>query len=278
MSERDGRKASTPTIRFINLDRATERCRFMEEQAHRLGLHFERVPAVAAADIAADKARALNHAWERPLTPAELGCFLSHHTIWLDVARGKAPVLVLEDDVMLSARLAEFLPLLAGLPDADFLNIESFDRRRFVARHSKALAEGLAAVRVYRDKSGSAAYLLWPSGARKLLRKAERGAAPVDAFLHGLRSLLSWQSEPALAMQLHLLEARGVAVPIPSGSSIQTPRTRLPWRWANAAFHARRLRTQGRLACDHLMRLFGRRYRRVDIAEGDFSASDQSPR
>lgn len=262
-----------PRAVFINLDRATERRRFMEEQAQRLGIELARRPAVKADDIAQAEAEALNDRWERPLTGAELGCFLSHRTIWRDVAAGRDPVLVLEDDVMLSKRLAGVLPHLATLGGIDFLNLESFDRRRFVASVPRPVPGGTAVLRVHRDKSGSAAYLLWPAGARKLLRRAERGAAPVDAFLHGLRDLASWQAEPALAMQLHILEARGMPTPIPAGSSIQTPRGRLSLRPAHLPFHGRRIATQLRLAGDHLMRLFGRRYRLVDIVEADFDQS-----
>jgi glycosyl transferase, family 25 len=263
-----------PRAVFINLDRAGERRWFMEEQAARLGIAMVRVPAMRAEDIARAEAEALNGRWERPLTGAELGCFLSHRTIWRAVAAGDEPVLVLEDDVMLSRRLAGALPRLAGLSGVEFLNIESYGRKRFLGRRALRVAEGLAVLRLHRDKSGSGAYLLWPSGARKLLRQAERrGAAPADAFLHGLKELVSWQAEPALAMQLHLLEARGLEVPIPAASSIQKPRARLSLRAGNLPFVRRRVATQLRLGAEHLMRLFGRRYRRIDIVEADFDQS-----
>ncbi|GGD93045.1 hypothetical protein GCM10011390_09740 [Aureimonas endophytica] len=260
-----------PRIRFINLDTAEARRRYMEGEAARLGLAFERLPAVSAATIAPTRAARLNGAWERPLTDAELGCFLSHETLWRDVAEGDGPMLILEDDVMLSARLPLVLPALAATRDVDVLNLESFDRRRFVGRATRPVGEGQSIVRLHRDKSGSAAYLLWPSGARKLLARAERGAAPVDAFLHGLKGLVAFQAEPALAMQFHIMERRGRPVPLPSSSSIQAPRRRLPLTVANLPFHRRRLVTQAKLAGEHLMRLFGRRYRVVDIDEADFA-------
>ncbi|WP_161992719.1 glycosyltransferase family 25 protein [Aureimonas leprariae] len=263
-----------PRAIFINLDRAAERRRFMEEQGARLGIAMTRFAAVRAEDIPVEQARALNHRWERPLTGAELGCYLSHLAIWREAAAGDGPVLVLEDDVMLSKRLPSVLPRLVALPEVEFLNFESYERKRFVAHPPRPISDGLAVVRVYRDKSGSGAYLLWPAGARRLIERADaRGAAPVDAFLHGARALVSWQTEPAQAMQLHLLEARGVMVPIPATSSIQEPRSRLPLRAGNFRFHARRLATQLRLGGEHLMRLFGRRYRIVDIVEGDFDHS-----
>lgn len=257
-------------IVFINLDRATERRGFMEEQGARLGLSFERRRAVEAADIPAETADALNNRWERPLTPAELGCFLSHHALWEEAARAEAPLLVLEDDAVLSRRLAQALPYLARFAEAEFVNLETFDRRRFVARRALELAPGLAVRRVFRDKSGSAAYVLRPDGARKLLARARRGAAPVDAFLHGLETLVSWQSEPALAIQAHLWERRAGRAPIDAATSIQTPRARLPLTRANGPFHARRIATQLRLAAHHLRRLGPAIYARTDLREEDF--------
>lgn len=258
---------------FINLDRAADRRAFMERQAERLELRFERVPAVEASGIAdADVAR-LGRSWERPLTRPELGCFLSHHGLWIEVACGAEPVLVLEDDIVLSPRFPELLPVIARLEDLDFLNLESFGRRRFVGRDARPIAPGASILRLHRDKSGSAAYVLWPEGARKLLARAERGAAPVDAFLHGLRSLASFQIEPALGMQLHLLAAQGLDVPAGWATAIQAPRKRLAVSMENLPFHARRLGTQVALAGDHSMRLFGRRYRRVDVERTEMEAA-----
>ncbi len=265
-------------IVYINLDRAIERRAFMEEQSAALGLRFERFPAVRADDISDETARTLGKGWERPLTKPELACFLSHQTLWSELARGKEPMLVLEDDVVLSGRLAAALPRLAQLTDVDLVNLESFDRKRFVARNGRALGD-VSIVRVHRDKSGSAAYLLWPSGAQKLLVRARLGAAPVDAFIHSLKRLVSYQVEPALAMQMHILKARGIEPPIPIGSTIQASRQRLAVTPENLPFHIRRLTTQVKLAGDHVMRLFGRRYRRTRVDDGDFqprSAADQS--
>jgi glycosyl transferase family 25 len=139
-----------------------------------------------------------------------------------------------------------------------------------VARRAVDLAPNLAVRRVFRDKSGSAAYLLWPAGARKLLRRAERGAAPVDAFLHGLGCLVSWQAEPALAIQAHLWARRAGRAEISGATSIQAPRGRLSLAPGNWPFHARRVMTQVRLAGQHLRRLGPATYARTDLRDEDF--------
>ena len=272
------RSPAATRIVFINLDRAVERRRFMEAQGERLGLGFERAAAVEASGIPDDTAARLGRSWERPLTRQELGCFLSHHALWGEIAAGSEPVLVLEDDVMLSPRLPSLLDQVAGLAGVDLLNLENFERRRFLTGERRKLRDGLSLLGVARDKSGSAAYLLWPAGARKLLRRAERGAAPVDAFLHGLKALASFQVEPALAMQVHLLAERGLPVPIPTATSIQVPRGRLPVTRENLPFHLRRAATQFRLLEEHARRVLGHRYRLVDIVEAEFQLpADHSP-
>lgn len=263
---------------FINLDRAADRRGFMEGQMARLGLAAERFAAVEAGSISDERSREIGRSWERPLTKSELGCFLSHHAIWTEAAIAEGPTLVLEDDVVLSPRVPGLLAALGAVREAEFLNLESFDRRRFVERRRRPLAAGLAMVGVSRDKSGSAAYVLWPDGARKLLARARRGAAPVDAFLHGFKALRSFQVEPALAMQLHLLERRGLRVPIRTTTSVQASRTRLALTLANLPFHARRVRTQAGLFAEHLKRLAGNRYRRIDIVEADFATPDLQSR
>ncbi|WP_182085509.1 glycosyltransferase family 25 protein [Aureimonas sp. ME7] len=260
---------------FINLDRATERRAFMERQGERLGLALERVRAVETGDIMPEDEVRLNGRWERPLSGAELGCFLSHYRLWREIAAGSGSALVLEDDAVLSKRLGTALPKLAAFEGAEFLNLESFDRRRFVARRALDLANGLAVRRVYRDKSGSAGYLLWPAGARKLLARAERGAAPVDAFLHGLDALCSWQAEPALVMQAHILEMRGRRSGIDPATSIQAGRAPTSLTIGNLPFLVRRLGAQVRLARYQLMRLGGVVYERTPVVDEDFPP-DQS--
>jgi glycosyl transferase family 25 len=271
------RRPAETRIVFINLDRAAERRRFMEAQGERLHLGFERMAAVEASGISDATAAEIGRSWERPLTKPELGCFLSHQALWRQIAAGTAPLLVLEDDVMLSPRLGNLLEQVADLSGIELINLENFARRRFLTGERRPLIDGLALLGVARDKSGSAAYLLWPEGARKLLRRAERGAAPVDAFLHGLKALASFQVEPALAMQVHLLEQRRIPVPIPTATSIQVPRGRLPMTPGNLPFHLRRAATQIRLLGEHVWRLFGHRYRLVDIVEAEFQPpADQS--
>ncbi|WP_062013119.1 glycosyltransferase family 25 protein [Aureimonas sp. AU4] len=262
-------------IRVINLDRATARLDFMARQLAGLGLAFERRRAVETADIAPDLERRINRRWERPLSGPELGCLLSHAAIWREVAAGAGPVLVLEDDAVLSRRLPEALRALPQV-EAEMVNIESFGRRRFVSRRRVPVGEGLSVRRTHRDKSGSAAYLLCPAGARRLLASLERrGAAPADAFLFTCPNLQLFQAEPALAIQAHLFaRLTGRSAGVDGATMIHQPRARLPVARANLPFLARRIAAQARLLGHHLARLGPSTYRRTPVVAADFP--DQS--
>ncbi|KAA0971797.1 glycosyltransferase family 25 protein [Aureimonas fodinaquatilis] len=249
---------------FINLDSAVERRAYMEEQGRKIGLPLERLPAVKADTIAPSLMQGLGQSWERPLTPSELACFLSHRAAWWQVLAENRPMLVLEDDAVLSSELPAAIAAAENLSGIDFLNFEDFDRRRFVRRGgAMPLMPGVSLVSSARDKAGSAAYMLWPSGARKLLALSERRAAPADAFLHAEARLASRISEPALAAQMHVLAARGQDFGAHAASSIQAVRHKLPFSRKNLHFFRRRLMTQLRLAPYHLGRLGPLSYRKI---------------
>ena len=95
----------------INLDRATDRMGRIAAQLQRLGLDFERLPAVDARAFTAEQSAQLDapayrrkHGME-PL-PGELGCYLSHVEVMRRMLVSRAEFgLVLEDDVLLTQRL-----------------------------------------------------------------------------------------------------------------------------------------------------------------------------
>lgn len=256
---------------FINLARATERRAFMEEQGGALAIDLERVEAVDAAGIEEGRFVQLGRSWERPLTRPEVACFLSHHAVWERVAAGARPLLVLEDDVVLSRRLPELLPALFALEGREIVNLEDFGRRRFVSRTAEAVVPGLRLRRTFRDKAGSAAYVLWPAGAERLLRQVERGAAPADAFIHGMGSPAAFQADPALAIQLQHMGAYEPAVAEAGTTQIHARREKLKLSLQNLPFIAKRVATQVKLAREHARRLGPAVFRTVPIDPADFS-------
>ncbi len=90
----------------INLDKDTERMRFMHEQLTRIGIPYERESAIygkhyfpTKEEYDADKAQA---AGGHILLPGEVGCALSHARVIQKIVTEQLPyALILEDDVTL---------------------------------------------------------------------------------------------------------------------------------------------------------------------------------
>src|SRR5690606_24072262 len=102
----------------------------------------------------------------------------------------------------------------------DHVTLEVRGRRKLLGRVERPLADGLRLVRLWQDRTGAAAYVLWPSGAAKLLARAEDRAALADAMICRAYDLSSWQVEPAGAIQLDRCARYGVPVPIGTRSTI----------------------------------------------------------
>ena len=98
----------------VNLDKNHDRMEFMKDQLARLGIVYDRVPAVygkmmSPEELECDFARTRSlWAQRRRLSLSEIGCSLSHIKIYRAMIEGNIPVaLVLEDDVVLDSRLQE---------------------------------------------------------------------------------------------------------------------------------------------------------------------------
>ena len=65
--------------------------------------------AVSLEDINQAEYEKISQDWERPLRRAEVACFLSHLKAWKEVATLNEPVLILEDDALLTNKTAEIL-------------------------------------------------------------------------------------------------------------------------------------------------------------------------
>lgn len=256
---------------YINLDRATERRQFMERQGERLGLALDRFSALSADDIDDARFEALAMRWERPLTRVEIALLMSHATLWQRAVDTNAPLAVFEDDAVLSHRLPGFLK--QDLPAYDLINLEYFGRRKFFRRYGSTgeISD------VARDKAGSAAYVVFPSGARKLLKALERHAAPSDAFIYTGGRVEIAQAEPALAIQAHILAKKGIDPGIETVTQIYKKRKPVPLERKTWFYGWRRSVTQLRLFPLHLGRgtFYELREARVDLSE---FAQDQSSR
>lgn len=240
---------------IINLARSTGRMAFMESQMARLGLPWERIEAVTPETLSPPAGDPVWHRWQRPLRVTEMALCASHMAAWRRVLALGAPCLVLEDDAVLAAATPGFLRQVEGLAGVDHVSLETRSRKKLVSRH---LHPAAPIRRLWQDRTGSAAYVVFPRGARLLLAHAERAGAPSDALISSTYAMRSFQADPALAVQLDQCAAYDLPQPIPTASTIDAvskpgfpPGTPAPKR---LAFRARRIGAQVRMGLRHVLR------------------------
>uniref|UniRef100_A0A8C5DKQ0 Procollagen galactosyltransferase 2-like n=1 Tax=Gouania willdenowi TaxID=441366 RepID=A0A8C5DKQ0_GOUWI len=123
----------------------------------------------------------------RVLTRGEIGCFLSHHSIWTEmVDRGLQKVLVLEDDVRLEPRFKRRLQAIMenvnkAQLDWDLIYV---GRKRMQVQQPEQSVEGVNNLVVADYSYWTLGYALSQKGARKLLAAQPfTRMLPVDEFL-----------------------------------------------------------------------------------------------
>nr|XP_058928573.1 inactive glycosyltransferase 25 family member 3 isoform X1 [Kogia breviceps] len=122
----------------------------------------------------------------RTLTKGEVGCFLSHYSVWEEVvARGLAQVVVFEDDVRFESNFKMRLERLMKEVEAEKLPWDLiYLGRKQVNPEEEAAVEGLPHLVVAGYSYWTLAYVLSLAGARKLLASQPlHRMLPVDEFL-----------------------------------------------------------------------------------------------
>jgi glycosyl transferase family 25 len=126
----------------------------------------------------------------------------------------------------------------AGKLAFDHISLETRGRKKLLARNPEP---GLPLRRLYLDRTGAAAYVLSPSGAKKLLTRASLARGLADGVICAAHELASFQADPALAIQLDQAWEFGLPTPIEVTSQIgAAPK---PDK-GGPAFRLRRLRAQ----------------------------------
>ncbi len=243
----------------------------MGSQLKRLGIGFERIEAVPASRMLPTCSEDYWNSWERPLKLTERACLLSHRSVWMRIAANKNhdPVLVLEDDAILSNRLPEVLDAARSLNGVDHLTLEVALRRKVLARMGQELMGGVSVFRLYQDRNGAGAYLLWPSGARKLVAESSATAGLADSIINRTARLMSYQIEPACAVQVVLASRYGLAKPIVTQSSIAAE-SPVHVR-CGTKFKIRRVRRQFEMGVRALAVLHRSVRRHIEIDPNDFA-------
>ena len=126
--------------------------------------------------------------------------------------------------------------------------METRSRKKLIGRCAYPVGVHFSLRRLYQDRTGAAAYVLYPEGAHKLLQKARRhGPGLADAFISSSYELNAWQVVPAGAIQLDQCEAYGLPFDNPFASTITPAGSKRPAAcslFKLMGFKARRLSTQ----------------------------------
>jgi len=117
-------------IVYINLDRREDRMHLMQERLESLGLSAERFPAFDGSTLSVQQMDLLNKDAVRDLLPGELGCLLSHYSVWKWAQFiPEEYIWILEDDVSLGPVLEALLLTLDKMneldPDWHILHVKS---------------------------------------------------------------------------------------------------------------------------------------------------------
>lgn len=228
----------------LNLATSRDRMAFQHRQLDRLNIGFDRMEATTPQMLDPPAGDAYWLRWERPMRDVEKAVLLSHRAAWRHVAAQPAPMLVLEDDAWLSDRVPEMLACLEPLAGLDHVSLETRGRKKVVGRRPHPVCPGIR--RLYQDRTGAAAYVLWPSGARKLLDRSNRRPGLSDAVICSAYEMASWQAVPALAIQLDQCATYGLKPPLDTVSSI-LPTQKPPHDARALSFRLRRVLAQLRM-------------------------------
>jgi glycosyl transferase family 25 len=187
---------------------------FMTKQMNNLSLKFKRIDAISDEDAIFRNSEKYWNTWERPLKNTEKACLLSHIEAWKVVLKNNQPALILEDDACLSIDTKLVLQSASKLENTDLLSLEVRFRKKLLSKKRKKLFLGYSVSKLYQNGSGAAAYILWPTGAEKLILRSSQHAALADALISNFRKLNAFQIEPACALQLDCLSLHGIQSPI----------------------------------------------------------------
>ena len=258
-------------IFVINLPDAIERRKLQKDQLTKLGLEYTILDAKSVDDISEATYKKHYFDWQRPLRKTEVACYYSHRSAWDRIIKSRMPALILEDDAILSIFLPELLNNLNKIKNIDLINLENRSRKKFVSKSYIGIVCQSKLLRLYQDRTGAAGYILWPSGANKLIQlENNSGIGLADAHITSCHTLKTYQVEPSPIIQLDQCEEYGISNTYSHTVSKSTVSTRGNYR-GGSYFILKRLLYQLRLALRQLYILTKSQRRYISIRNSDFN-------
>jgi len=207
----------------INLKSASARMAFQKEQLLSMGIAWKRMPAITIDDIQIETDDIYWDGWQRPLALTERACLLSHIACWQVVYDNNAPYLILEDDALLADDLPAVLAAATQIKDFDLLQLETRNRAKYLEKKTFNVGPVQARALLI-DRTGAAGYILWPTGAKKLLDHVARAPGLADSIIAKSGLLRAAQVVPAQVIQNDMAQIYDVPQEWPSEiSSVSSP-------------------------------------------------------
>ncbi len=259
-------------VYVINLPSAAERQQFQEKQLTKLGLDFEFLQATSINDISSSVYQQHYYDWQRPLRNTEVACYYSHKSAWQKIIDNNKAALILEDDALLSRYIVELLEVLDTFTATDFVQLEVHSRKKLIAKKGIKITPKFNLHRLYQDRTGAAGYVLYPSGAKKLLKHQNKhGIGLADAHITACYNLIGYQTEPAAIIQLDQCKNYKITPPINTDSYIfNQPK---PIYKNKMFFKSKRIISQLRMAIRQLRFSLQADRREILLNKKDFYAS-----
>ncbi|WP_412504006.1 glycosyltransferase family 25 protein [Shewanella indica] len=174
-------------ILVINLESSADRLVSMQEQCARLGLTFERVPAVRGSELLPEKKaevydiEANIRKYDRLLNDGEIGCYMSHVLCWEKVISDDLDfALILEDDAILTDDMPKYLDKLAeSFREWDYIKLSHGSKQKKDVA-AVDIGDSLMLGLCLKLPSTTTGQLVSRDGAKKLLQYAFPIARPID--------------------------------------------------------------------------------------------------
>lgn len=194
-----------------------ERYQFQLKQLAFLGLSHCLIDAVLPGSLSISTQDQYWKRWQRPMRDVECAILQSHQIAWNSIVKTNKPALVIEDDILLANNIARFLNSLKDEFQGRMIILETRGRKKlFSIKASQKKSLRL----LHQNKSGAAAYVLWPQAARQLLRVTAKRGLLADAALCSLKGKGIYQAVPPLALQADCCERYGLKPPFILNSSV----------------------------------------------------------
>lgn len=213
---------------LINLDQEKERLAAADAQLKRLGIAYERIPAVYGKGLSDDVLRsAINRfrwwcaiGW--PVSPGQIGCAMSHYAIYRRMIRENIPVAcIFEDDVLLDERARTVVDFVEAHLD------ENKARVVLLSDHTgRARTDPSASFEILGAKQDLYAegYVLTLCAARELLKANWPMQVPCDHWKRWVKrgAIELFHAYPTVCSQ-NRVDFEGVTVPVGSPTVAQLP-------------------------------------------------------